>query len=104
MPSAVFELFRQAIAEKKQIVCSYEGFPREVCPHAIGYNQHGGEQALVYQFAGRSRKGLPYGGEWRCFELALVRSATAKDGQWHTGPRHTRRQTCVQRVILEVPY
>ena len=104
MPSAVFELFRQAIAEKKQIVCTYHGLIREVCPHAVGYGPRGNEQALTYQFGGRSSKGLPASGEWRCLELPAVRNPTARDGDWHTGDKHTRPQRCVARVVLEVPH
>ena len=104
MPSAVFELFRQAIADKKQIVCTYHGLSREVCPHVVGYGPGGSEHALVYQFAGQSSKGLPRGGEWRCLELFGVRAATIRDGEWHTDTKHTRPQTCVTRVVLEVDY
>jgi len=104
MPSAVFELFRQAITEKKQIVCTYHGLLREVCPHVVGLGPHGGERALVYQFAGQSSKGLPRGGEWRCLELFHVRSPVIRSGEWHTGMRHSRPQNCVSRIALEIPF
>ena len=32
-----FELFRLAIAERKQVICIYKGYYREVCPHVLGW-------------------------------------------------------------------
>ena len=104
MPSLTLELFRRAIDEKLQIVCVYDGFPREVCPHVAGYGPMGGEHALVYQFAGQSSKGLSPGGDWRCFELHLVRNAVLREGSWHTGLRHSKQQSCVRRVVAEVAF
>jgi len=102
--SANFELFRQAIAEMKQIVCSYDGYSREVCPHVIGYDPSGTEHALVFQFAGGSASGLPRGGEWRCLELWKVRNAQLRDGDWHTNYSHSKSQVCISRVVAEVRY
>src|SRR6266513_2570589 len=71
VPNPTYELFRQAMAERKQIVCVYDGFPRELCPIILGHAR-GQEKALTYQFGGRSRSGLPPGGEWRCLWLSKV--------------------------------
>ncbi len=101
MGSPVFELFRAAIVAKRQIVCSYNGYPRALCPHMLGYGKTGDEMALTYQFAGTSSKGLPPGGAWRCFELARVRDAQTVDGEWHTGAFRLQ-QTCVATVVAEV--
>jgi hypothetical protein len=30
-----FELFRLAIAERKQVICIYKGYYREVCPYVL---------------------------------------------------------------------
>jgi len=103
MPSAVYDVFRKAILERKQVTCTYQGLPREVCPHTLGH-KGSNEQALVFQFAGQSSKGLPPGGEWRCLNLAQVQNAQTKDGSWHTGERHTQKQTCVDEVDVEVDY
>jgi hypothetical protein len=102
--STVFETFHAAISQKKQIVCTYQGLIREVCPHALGYNHHGGEQALVFQFGGQSSKGLPPQGEWRCLDLSRVTNASIRDGQWHTSYNHSRPQTCVARVVAEISH
>ena len=104
MSNSVFELFRAAILGKKRIACVYAGHERLVCPHALGYSKTGREMVLTYQFGGSSSKGLPPGGEWRCFEVSQVRNAQFRDGDWHTSPIHTRPQTCVARVVEEVPF
>jgi len=57
------QLFRSAIAERKQVVCVYKGYYREVCPHVLGW-KGGHPYVLVYQFGGGSSTGLPPGGEW----------------------------------------
>ena len=99
--SRVYELFAQAIADRKQIFCSYEGLPRELCPHILGHTK-GEEVGLTYQFGGQSQSGLPPGGEWRCLSLSKVRNARLRDGPWHAGSRHRRPQPCVEIVDINV--
>jgi hypothetical protein len=101
MPSAQYRLFRRAILGRKQIICNYRGFHRELCPHVLGHT-HGKETALTYQFAGQSSSGLPADGDWRCLVLTEVRSARLRDGGWHTGNRHTATQACVDIVDVDV--
>lgn len=103
MSSATYQIFRQAIVNKQQIVCNYNGLYREVCPHTLGLT-NGREQVLSFQFAGQSSKGLPPGGEWRCMKLDDVTDAKIKDGPWHTNSKHTRPQTCVKQVDIEVDH
>lgn len=103
MPSSVYGVFRQAVLERKQLTCIYQGLNREVCPHTLGYKD-GKEKALVFQFAGQSSKGLPPGGEWRCLFLDQVGNAQVQEGPWHTGERHTQKQTCVDEVDVEVDH
>lgn len=101
--SETFQLFERAIADKKQIVCMYQGYQREICPHAVGWADNG-EQALSFQFAGASSSRLPPEGQWRCFELSQVRDARLRDGPWHTGDSHRKPQTCVKDVAMEVDH
>jgi hypothetical protein len=103
MPSAAYDLFREAVLGRKQVTCMYQGRYREVCPHVIGYKA-GQEKVLTFQFGGQSSSGLPPGGEWRCLFLAQVRDAQLRDGEWHTGHSHLRPQTCVDNVDAEVDY
>ena len=101
VPNPTYELFRQAMAERKQIVCVYDGFPRELCPIILGHAR-GQEKALTYQFGGRSRSGLPPGGEWRCLWLSRVSKVELCDGPWHSGSSHKEPQGCVEIVDLDV--
>jgi hypothetical protein len=85
MPSATYVLFRNAILTEQQVVCTYGGRARELCPHIIGTNKDGEEAVLAWQFAGESSGKLP---QWRCLKLANVRDARARDGRWHEGGPH----------------
>ena len=89
------------MAERKQIVCVYDGFPRELCPIILGHAR-GQEKALTYQFGGRSRSGLPPGGEWRCLWLSKVSTVELRDGPWYAGSSHNQPQGCVEIVDLDV--
>jgi len=99
--SPIYELFAQAIADRKQIFCTYERLPRELCPHILGRTKDE-EVALTYQFGGESKSGLPPGGEWRCLTLSKVRKVQLRNGPWHAGSRHTRPQHCVEVVDIDV--
>jgi len=103
MNSQTYQIFRQAVLEKKQVTCTYHNFPREICPHTLGHTK-GHEQALSFQFAGQSSTGLPPGGEWRCMKLDEVTGAKLRDGPWHTSPDHSRPQTCVKEIDVEVAF
>jgi hypothetical protein len=101
VPSQTYSLFAQAMAGRKQIVCTYDGHYRELCPIVLGHSR-GAEKALTYQFGGRSRKGLPPGGQWRCLFLAKIRDARLREGPWHVGDSHKQPQGCVKIVDLDV--
>ena len=99
MPSATYTLFRNAILAEQQVVCSYDGRTRELCPHIIGTNRSSEEVVLAWQFAGDSSGRLP---QWRCLRLAKVSNARARDGRWHEGSSHKTEQVCVSKVDLDV--
>jgi hypothetical protein len=101
MSSRTYALFEQAMRGRKQIVCMYGGYPRELCPIILGHS-HGQEKALTYQFGGRSRSGLPNGGEWRCLFLSKVSHVELRDGPWFAGSSHAQPQGCVEIVDLDV--
>ena len=102
MTSTTFAIFLQAMKNKLQISCIYQGLRREICPHPIGWGANGEEMVLEYQFSGESAKGLPPNGEWRCFKLKEVYNAITKVGDWHTGGSHIQPQTCVKLIDFEV--
>jgi hypothetical protein len=101
MPSPTYELFREAMAGKKQVVCVYRGRRREVCPVILGHTD-GEEKALSYQFAGESNSRLPSEGEWRCLTLSMVSEVELRDGPWLTGGSHSASQSCVRDVDFDV--
>jgi hypothetical protein len=99
--SDVFGLFHQAILERHQVVCSYQGYHREICPFILGYKR-GAEAALVFQFGGESSRGLPLAGEWRCLLLADVRDAVVREGEWYGDAKHSKAQSCVDDIYVDV--
>ena len=97
---------RSAIAEKRHVIARYNGFVREMCPHVIG-TKNGREQALFYQFGGSSSSGLsPIGSpsNWRCIPLQTIEIIEIRDGEWYTAHNHSRPQTCVDDIDLEVSF
>lgn len=94
-------MFAEAMAERKQILCTYDGHRRELCPIILGHSR-AEEKALTFQFGGESSSGLPRGGEWRCLFVAKVGEVQLRDGPWHAGDSHTQPQGCVEIVDLDV--
>ena len=101
IPPDAYSIIRQAILDRSQIVATYEGHRREMCPHVIG-TKHRRAQALFFQFGGSSQSGLPPGGEWRCMPIDTLKDVAARTGPWYTGTGHSRPQTCVGVVDVSV--
>ena len=99
MSSATYTLFRSAILREQQVMCSYDGRLRELCPHIIGTSKSGEEVVLAWQFGGESSGRLP---QWRCLRLANVRNARTRAGPWHEGGSHRTEQTCVSEIDLDI--
>jgi hypothetical protein len=97
-------LLSQAIKEKKQVYANYEGYPRQFCPHVLGYKNNE-LRVLGYQFGGTSSKGS-VGGEWKCFIVSNLSSLALHKGQWHTDPSHShsRSQHCIDTVTARVSF
>ena len=102
-----YDLVRRAIVDKKIIRAVYGGLYREMCPHVLG-TKHGRHQGLFYQFGGQSssRPIQPDGSKdnWRCVEISKLSSVEMVEGVWHTAPNHSRPQTCVDVVDVEVQF
>lgn len=99
MPSTTYALFRDAILGERQVVCSYGGRMRELCPHIIGTSRNGEEVVLAWQFAGESSGPLP---QWRCLRIAEVENVRLRRGRWHEGGSHRTTQTCVSDIDLDI--
>ncbi len=108
MASALYAAIRWAIADKKQVVATYGGHRREMCPHAIGLGPAGNEQALFYQFAGSSSQGdasrLDEKDRWRCMALDALDDVEIRDGEWHSADNRRTPSSCIKVIDLEVDY
>ena len=100
-PSEPYRLFEEAMAKRKQILCMYDGYRRELCPIILGHSQ-GEEKALAFQFGGESKSGLSPRGQWKCLLLAGVSEVRLRDGPWYAGSRHSQKQSCVEVVDLDI--
>lgn len=103
---STYELVRDAIVNKRLISASNNGYHRELCPHVLG-TKNGRQQGLFYQFAGESSSGLEPDGSpnnWRCIPIKTMANVEAYDGTWHTSTNHSRLQTCVDEIDVEVEY
>ncbi|EGP4234812.1 hypothetical protein IZS89_004663 [Escherichia coli] len=99
-----YDLIAKAIKEKLQVTAYYQGFYREMCPHALG-SKKGRKQALFYQFGGESSKGTVTPGStfnWRCIPIDGLTEVTLQSGQWYTAENHSQAQTCVDQIDIEV--
>ncbi len=101
-----YALVKKAIQTKSQIVATYNGHRRKMCPHVIG-RKGSRRQALFYQFGGTSSSGLEPDGSpdnWRCIPIRGLRNVEIREGEWHTAPNHSQPQTCVDFKDVEVQY
>lgn len=99
--SQMYDRLRAAMLAGKPLSLQYRGHQREVCAHVLG-TKNGLQQVLTYQYAGGSSSGLPDEGEWRCMMVGNIESADNIDGDWHSDTNHSRAQTCVDQVDVEV--
>lgn len=94
---SVYDVIRETIIHKQQVVATYDGHVREMCPHVLG-TKDGREQALFYQFGGTSgsRPIGPSGSHanWRCIPIDGLRDVSVRNG--------SKRQNCVDRIDVAV--
>jgi hypothetical protein len=102
MPSETYNLFLSAMRKRQQVVCTYQGQPRELCPILLGRTGLE-EKSLVFQFAGRTNRGPvapPW--HWQCLKLSEVLDARLQVGPWHDGGGHATMQFCMKMVEYDV--
>ena len=102
----VYDILKDAIVNKKQVFFDYDEHGRGACPHVIG-TKNGEQKVLVRQFAGFTSAGLvDPDGEWKCLFIDKIENLRSEEGEWHTGPEygHTKPQTCVDEIDVEVDY
>ena len=98
-----YTVLREAILNRKPVVAFYNGYERQFCPHALGMKR-GEAQVLGFQFGGGSSSGLPPGGEWRCMKVQDLQQLMLTTGPWYTGTSHSKPQTCIDSIDVEVSY
>lgn len=102
-----YELVKEAIQTKRSVEATYNGKLRFLSPHTLGHTD-GHEQALFYQFGGESNSkiiipGSAHKENWRCLNLDKLIIHCFID-EWHTSNDHSRPQTGVKIVDIEVEY
>jgi hypothetical protein len=96
---------RAAIIHRCPITAFYRGRRRLLCPHLLGWNRHRRLQVLCYQYGGDSESGLRPAGasdNWRCLAVENLSHVEPLDGHWQTAANHSRPQTCIEEVELDV--
>jgi hypothetical protein len=104
--ASTYDIIRRAILNKEQVIATYNGYRREMCPHAIG-TKNGRQQVLFYQFGGYSSSGLGPPGSpsnWRCIPISRLSNVETRKGEWYTAPNYSRPQTCVDHVDIDVEH
>jgi hypothetical protein len=104
MESVVYRQIRQAILRRQQVLLTYKGLARSVCPHAIGFKR-GVAHTLVYQFAGASSRGaiVPASpNNWRCMIVAELRNVRVREGPWYTAWNFGGASTCIDEVDVSL--
>lgn len=103
---SVYDVLVDAIENKKQIHATYDGFYREMCPHALGMKE-GVLRCLFYQFGGEGSKGkiiLGVNDDWRCMFVEKLSDVTAVEGKWYTADNHSKKASCIDEIYAVVDY
>ena len=98
-------LLRMSIRQRQPITAMYNGRRRQLCPHRLGWNKDEERRVLCYQYGGDSVSGLAEPGarsNWRCLVVEKLSDVELMSGPWHTAPNHSRPQTCIVRVEMDV--
>jgi hypothetical protein len=96
---------RAAIIHRRPIAALHLGRRRLLCPHLLGWNRHRRLQVLSYQYGGDNQSGLKPAGSsdnWRCLAVENLSQVELLDGPWQTAENHSRPQTCIEEVELDV--
>ena len=94
---------RAAIIQRRPIAALYRRRRRLLCPHLLGWNRHRRLQVLCHQYGGES--GLKPAGasdNWRCLAVENLSQVELLEGSWQTAENHSRPQTCIEEVELDV--
>jgi hypothetical protein len=98
------DVLRTAIGEKRCLTGLYDGAVRHFAPHAVGNARDGTPAVFVFQYAGETKKGLPIGGQWRCFQLARLSHLRVNEHRWRSLSNYSlKRQNCLATIEVGLP-
>lgn len=102
---STYDFVRDAIVNKQCITCYYNGYLRKMTPHVIG-TKKGVKQALFYQYGGDSSSGLSSDPlkNWRCIPIDKIENLSINSDEFQTANNHSRTQTCVDIIDVEVDF
>ena len=104
-PEQAHAQVRSAIVHRRPIAALYGGRRRLLCPHLLGWNKRRRLQVWCYQYGGDSVSGLKPAGasaNWRCLTVENLSQVELLVGPWQTAENHSRPQTCIEEVELDV--
>ena len=104
-PEEINRLLRLSVRQRQPIVAFYDDCRRLLCPHRLGWNKDGERRALCYQYGGASVSGLESRdarSNWRCLAVDKLSMVELLQDVWHTAPNHSRPQTCIVQVEMDV--
>jgi hypothetical protein len=97
-----YAIIRQAILDRCSLTATYDNFVRHFSPQAIGKDNDGDTNVMAFQYGGGSTKGLPAGGQWRCFRVSGLIVVTRNADPWVPGTGHSKPNTCVTQIDVSV--
>ena len=100
-----YDLIYKAISNKMSITCFYNGYLRKMTPHVLG-TKNGGINALFLQYDGGSSKGLgtDLSKNWRCIPINDITDMQINNDGFYTANNHSKAQSCVELVDVEIDY
>jgi hypothetical protein len=91
----------KAIAEKKLIAFSYDGFRRIVEPHTLGLDTRRKPLLCGYQIAGESRSGVSEG--WKFFTVARIEQGVVRPEKFASPrPEYRRDDGAFSEVLAQL--
>lgn len=100
-----YDLIKQAIQNRQCVTCTYNGFKRKMTPHVLG-TKNGTRQALFYQYGGDSSSGLSSDPtqNWRCIPVDKIKDLSINPDRFQTANNHSKTQSCVDTIDVEISY
>ena len=97
-----WDLFAQALRERRTVRARYRGADRVLCPHALGW-KNGRPKLLAYQISGSTSHGaLPAEPHqrWRSMFVDEIEAAVFTDEPWGTADNYSLSTNAIDQVEL----